>query len=591
MPYRLRNAPAESELAGWPALMELGAATGRSGAIDFLTEEVLTRVPNERATALRQVSLLDDVDTEMMRAVTDFGGSLRDLVSGLPLVDLHDDRVRLHDLLRDALRREVTACVADAVRRAAADELLRRGQIAAAATAMRDANDIDGIGRVAERLIDDFHYDHPVAERRAAVSGVEQVLGDDARAVALGALTAAITDPRTAGERLDRAVEVAAQAGRHDLEALAHLRLAEIAYSSGDVARVEREVDELVRLEASGVAVAARVAFLARSYLLRVSGKTEQVPPLVDALIDDSALDDEMLAVALFYRTVSIAYIGRIREARSEVDRLAPTLPAGLFLNRLAGMMSIQEWWLGEQSFERLAVPKNLVDRIEEVGQMQLFVEGAATVAIMYASLGDVETATDLVQRADRSLAPLGNRAWSTHTVAQAHAVLDLLAGDEDAARQRLDDAMPDVGPLHALPSHVYFLTGAMSYALLPRTRQAWDDEPDSPDLTLRTAVGRALVAFRDDGDTAPAAALPWGAPELIRPRRGIDSQHTATVAFATPRKRRARPRRVDPPRRCRSTCSVRCACGETAWTRPTRSRGARRGHVNCCITSCISAR
>lgn len=510
-----------ADAEGWPALMELQAAAGRSGAVDFLTEEVLGSIDPRRTDALRLMSVVPRFDDSMLQAVTGFDAGVPALIGDLPLASVSEGVVQLHELMRSALRRGLTPESDRAAVSRSANNLLQRGYLLAAARLMAEIDDADGLGLIAERLIGDMHYDTPAADRSEVVSIVQRVLDTDVRAVVLTALTSAIADPRSSIELLDRAVSATETADRPDLEALAVLRLAEISYSSGDVEATTAHTRRLVDLAEAGVDTAQRTEFVARIYLLRMTGRTAEVPPLVDRLLGDTLggeLDREMRAVALFYRTVSLAYTGRVRESFAEVARHAPTLPDGLFRNRLTGVRAMTTWMLGELDAAGLEATVQLVDQIGESGQMQLFVEGAAATAIMYASAGDRVTAASLIRRADQSMSALGERAWSVHTVAQAHAVMDVLDGDEASAARRLDDAMPLKGPIDTLPSHVYFVSAVLSYVLVPRSRVAWEEAPVSPDLELRTEVGRALVAFRESDDSSLASALPWDDIQLLRP-------------------------------------------------------------------------
>ena len=164
------------------------------------------------------------------------------------------------------------------------------------------------------------------------------------------------------------------------------------------------------------------------------------------------------------------------------------------------------------------------------MGQAALFVEGAATTALFHASVGDVATTTSLLRRAERQLPLLPASAWPIHTVAQCRAVLLVMDGDEEAAAAVLRAALPERG-VAGLPRFVYGVTGALSYVLLPETRSVWDDAPCGPDHRVRWQVARALVAAREDGNLALAAALPWG--DLARLRAWAYEPHLAELAVA----------------------------------------------------------
>lgn len=530
--FHLRGAARDVETvsasSGWPALMELELASGRSGAADYLTEEVLVDTDDVRIAALKRLAHVDKIDDEMVRRVTDFDGDVEALVDGIPLVHLASVDVGrpdganvavLHDLLRDALRSQTTDQEFSAATGLVADELLRRQDHVGAARRFAAIGDRDGIDRVAQSLIDDFHFATSVGDRRAAVELISEELGDSPTALTLHAVTLAIIDPVNSRDALGTAMAAAQAAQRSDLVALCLVRLAELAYGRGDAPEIVRLRIAVSELEANGEPVAARLGFMLDVWERRLTGRADEIVELIDDLTKRDALtDDEMRAVAIFYRTISLAYNGHIREALAEVERNTTDLPPGLFADRLGGFVTIQHWMLGEQSDQVLQQAANLVDRIEARGQIHLFVEGAATTAIFNATRGDLSIADELVRRAEARVDALHDRAWGRHTIAQAHAVVDVLRGDEAAAAARLDEAIPAGGPHDGLPSHLYNLTAALSYLLVPRTRQAWENTNTSPDVDVRTSVGQALVALRERGETAPSAALPWHEVHRLRP-------------------------------------------------------------------------
>ncbi|MFK7919049.1 MAG: BTAD domain-containing putative transcriptional regulator [Ilumatobacter sp.] len=513
-----------SDADGWPALMELESSVGRVGAVGYLVEEVLGEMTSERRAALRRLTHLDQFDESLVHDTTDFTGSLTDLIDGLPLVhtDVESNDVRIttmHDLLVDALRVDETATERTQNVAAVAAALFERGDTAGAARRFASLGDLDGVRAVAGSLIADLNFAADVTDRLDVVELASTTLGSDVTALTLRALTSTIADPAAADAALSEALDAARRTRRTDFEARLLLSASELAYSQSRSDDLQQHATRLAELADSGEPLAARVAFLPDLYLRRITGRTGQIPDVVDELIAaDALVDDEMRAVALFFRTVSLAYTGRVREALEEADRHGALFPPGLFSDRIGGFLATQRWMLGELDIATLDDTARLVDRIEQRGQMQLFVEGAASTSIFNATSGRIELARDLLRRAEIEQEQLQDHAWTRHSVAQAQAVLAVLDGDEDRAARLLDAAMPDDGPIAGLPNHVYLHTAALSYVLVPRSRAAWDSSPVAPDLALRTQVGKALVAFRECGDPALAALLPWDQPHRIRP-------------------------------------------------------------------------
>lgn len=530
------DAVAAEMASGWPAIMELEAVAGQPGAAEYLTQEVLGELPPDRLAALRALALVEVADQAMLSAITDYQGSIDELIAGLPLVSASRDggsvaAVVLHDLLRETLLAGLTEVEVREVERAIGLELLGQGDLAGAARRLGEIDDIHGVEQVAMRLLEDMHVATVVGDRTDAVAVVEDVLGDALEARALRGVTLVSTEPMKAEPVLIDAIASARAGRRDDIEAICTVRLADAYYGRGELTALSRLRNDLARLAAAGEPTAQRLGFQLDCWVLRLSGQDAEIVDLIDGLIDDNDLDDEMMALAVSHRTLGLAYSGRIRQAMAEADQHADLLPPGLYADRIRGFLTIQHWMLGQQTDEIRQRAMRLVDRIEGRGQTHLFVEGAATTAVFAASVGDLSSAGDLVARAERGAELLPPGAWAHHSLAQARAVVQLLTGEEGAAATTLEQAMPAAGPFDRLPRHIYGLTGALSYVLVPRSRQAWDDANIGGDLALRLEVARALVAFRERGDTAPAAALPWADAHLLRP--WAFGPHLAELAVA----------------------------------------------------------
>ena len=108
--------------AGWPAVAELAASAGADLVVDYLWEEVLTRLGPARAKLLARFALAGGGDDEVATAVAGQPTRVDELLAGVPLVQRSDAGwAVLHALWRPALRRLVTDADAnDAAVRAAA---------------------------------------------------------------------------------------------------------------------------------------------------------------------------------------------------------------------------------------------------------------------------------------------------------------------------------------------------------------------------------------------------------------------------------------------------------------------------------------
>ncbi len=173
---------------GWTTGFLLGAAAGRSGraadgtvdaVTEYLADEIVGSEPPETQWFLRAISILDGLDPRLCAAVagvddaTTLLGDLRRRLG--PFVVDHGERLELHDLLREHLRRELE-------HHATADQLAELHRRAAATTT-------DPIARI-EHLLAGGDHD-PAADE------LERLADPAARGPAV--------DPRLVGlvERLD----------------------------------------------------------------------------------------------------------------------------------------------------------------------------------------------------------------------------------------------------------------------------------------------------------------------------------------------------------------------------------------------------
>jgi DNA-binding SARP family transcriptional activator len=543
---RLRGpGPVGSADTRWPALLELERASGRSGVVRYLVEELLDGLDPGLLSCLQRLALHVPIDDEIIDAVTvdDPGQSapasrptLREVSDALPLTAWIDEGRGLvvHDLVREAL----VSGLDDADRRWAlgriADVLADRGEFAAAVELYEDAGDLSAVERIARRLAGDLYMRAATDANRRLLDALRRPLG---RALVLDVLDGVLTlldHPERARPILQDAARRSQAAGDEALETLCVLRLADDAYCAADHEGLERHVERLVQLAAEGSPSAQRIAFVGEVWQLSLAGRHGDVVELVDRILAEvsdprSPADLEVRDFALFSWVIHRGYSGHIVDALDAAEAVRQ-MPDGLYANRLAGFELIQRWQLGALTAEERAAAVTLVDHIEAMGQAALFVEGAATTALFHASAGDVATASMLLERAERQVRRLPATAWPLHTVAQCRAVLQVMAGDEDAAAQTLRAALPERG-IGGLPRFVYGATAALSYALVPETRAVWDGYPCGPDHRLCFEVAHALVALRECGDPSLAAALPWD--DLQRLRTWAYEPHLAELAVA----------------------------------------------------------
>lgn len=521
--------PEAPGVEGWPALMELQRVSGQAGALQYLLEEVIGRLGPSRLHACRRLAVHTVIDDELIAAATTFDGTAAELVDGVPLSSVAPDgSARFHDLVRDAVLDLLDDAERVEASRLVGGVLERRRDFAAALRVYAAAGDHEALRRLARTIAADLHLDENPSERRVMVRRLCDLLPDALEVEVVSAIHTATEQPGYLGDRLERAAARGRWAGDGDLEALSLLHLADIAYGAADVDTLAWAASRIDALADAGSLEARRRRFVPHVWLRSVTGRHADALEYLHGL-PDTALDGDTAQLRRFYHVIHTAYLGNIREALREAAALQD-LPGGLYANRLGGFTWIQRWMLGELTTADLAEVVLLVDRIEMLGHVHLFVEGAATTALFHASLGEVATAQALTKRADDLAHRLPATAWAHHTVAQAHAVLALLHGDEPRAAGILTRSIPP-GGIATLPRFVYGVTAALTYTLCPQTRPVWESDHAGPDHVLRREVGRALVALREREDPDPASALPWDQPDLLRP--WAFEPHLAELAVA----------------------------------------------------------
>jgi LuxR family transcriptional regulator, maltose regulon positive regulatory protein len=431
---------------GWPALLELELRTGRVGAMQYVIDEVVASLDPATLDACRRLAVLPVVHDASAAALLGRPVSAARVIGRLPLTRTDGDGVEIHELLRAALhdgwaddeyRKAVDAAVAAAIAGERYDEALEL----CTATAHQA-----GARAIARRLAQELQFGSTTVERRARTARLRQVLGDGAlEVVVVDAVNRSLEDPLLARPALDGALQGALAAGDTELEALCRLRLADLAYHAADLASLTTQCDDVERLAAEGVRAAVRIAFLPRLWTMSLTNRVADVVPYLDDLRSSgvgSGNDDEAAQAVDAYRVWFLAYSGHVRAA---LDQLATSShpPGGLFANRMGGFTLLQRWFLGLLTDTERRAVSALIDRIGASGQANLYVEGAASVALFHASAGEIDEAEHFVGMAHAGAHRLAPTAWARHTVAQARAALAVMHGDEAGAAAILSEAVP----------------------------------------------------------------------------------------------------------------------------------------------------
>ncbi len=497
----------------WPALLELACHAGHRSAERYVREEVLSAIDAERQTALCRLSVLTAFDDELVRRLTAFPGTATELVADLPLVVASDREIVLHDLWLEVLRGRLAESELEAMISESVELLAGRGELERAwALALTNGHD-RGVLTVARVLALDFMSNTAVSVGAEILRRAPQHLSDQLEIAALRSAVAFGIDPAAAPALLAEVATRAAVAGDTDLFLLSTLRLAELAFRSAGFDELERAIADLERAgdrDRRHAAVLAMVtgwqALLNRDYPRAASTLAR---PEVTAYTP----------VADLAEWYSICWLGWIGHSRQALERLAALEkePSGRFAKRIQGYVAIQRWLLGELTAADREQITAVVHELDQRGERHLFIEAAAVTALFHASAGDVSSARELVLRARRVSEFLGEHHWGSVALAQAEAVLALFDGDEPSAAALLRATIPATGRAPGSTAHLERLVLSVAYALVPASRQLWDEVTSGPDLSLGLAVGRALVAGRA-GDLRLARELPWHEQHRLRP-------------------------------------------------------------------------
>ncbi len=514
---------------GWPALVELEALAGIAGAHEFVAEEVIAQLDPTRVEALRRVAVHDVIDDGLMRAVTEFSGSVVDLLDELPLTTPGPDGTwSMHDLWRTVLVNGLEREERNEVLSLVAAELSRRGDLRSALSAALDAANHEIALDVLVAFARDLPLRHSIDDRRAIVAMLPDTLGASAEAEMLRADIVFASEPTLAAEPLQRSIDVATKQNRPEVTVLALLRLGDLAYRSGNRAGLIETHDRLTRLADLGGTGADAGVILTKSWLLLLDNAADTAIEMMRSPVLQAY--EPVAGMVDYYRAVQLGQAGRCT-ASLEVLADLSRIPNARIARRMGGFAALMTWWSGQLDAEDRAAALELTEQIGADRQVHLYVEAMATASLFSASAGDVAGARSLLSKAVAHRDRVPATGWGVITVEIATAVLDVLDGNEELAADRLERVVPETGPFDGFGRHVFGNAGALIYTLVPRTRSFFDVEVIGPDLALAAAVGRALVALRDRNSAELAARLPWD--DLARLRTWAYEPHLTELAVA----------------------------------------------------------
>ena len=493
--------PVASRLSVWPALAVLSSRVGYDASIDYLWQEILAAMPDDRRRALAAVALFSVVDDDLVEAVAPGSPwTASGLLAGLPLIESDESgSYRLHDLWGTALDRILSPVQRRERLGAGASMLLGRGQHLRAAEAYAACGDTEGLVEVVRRFAT-----QPLGVLSTShVALLHQLLPPDLRAGPIGqylnAATLFASDERQALVAFERVRAAAASDGDRSLEATAWWRVAQ--FESHRMQAPDNLDPRLLALADEGWPLARSAVALARSVAAQYRGDARA------ALAETEGFD----------RSDPVQYQGALRGRLLSLGRpeMIPAAVDAVLGGGSADVFDSQAlWWRGEVPPElawTVAVELHNTYADRRVAAVQVALDSVvATVALAAGRVADARRFADLaIVTAPRTMTPNAGFAGV------ADALVALVEHGEAEFAARFDKLFADV-PLLPWPAWAYMSALAPIRALLPDGEQL-DGLDVGPSLRVAIDAGRAVAELRRTGDPGVATTLPWEQINLLR--------------------------------------------------------------------------
>jgi LuxR family maltose regulon positive regulatory protein len=494
-------------LGGWPALVELAASTGEDRMLDYLWEELLGSLDDQRCRDLALLAAVPYLDDEIASAVVDHPLDLSATLADLPLVSGRPGSQRaLHPLWQPALAHLVGANEIPAARTRAAEVLQQRGQVEAAVDLLLQAEDwakVRGVACevalqthpvVAPDVIEQWYRALPPDQRRTPEGGLMQ-----ATVLRAHDLDRALPVFQLAAERFEEAGDVIGV-----VASLTHA--AHIAWWLDDVDSVE-QASRRVERYAEDLPLLAGVAALGRALAADARGDVQGALDLLGTL-DPSLLPPAMLAGLDWMWAWEWLLAGRPERAGRYADA-AVHGASGTFLAPALNVQVLSRWLAGERA-AALELVTDLADATHATGRDLGTVFERSQCALVMAFAGRVDDACAHLAAAGVALPGAGQAPMAEIAHALGEASVLVASGDEERAAGVIgvEVSRRPVVPAGATRWHALF--PALTYVLAPEARRRWDTASLGPAQELARDLARALVAVRSTGDVQAAAALPW---------------------------------------------------------------------------------
>lgn len=512
---RQRGVPLDQVAAcgGWPALAELSASGAPGTDAEYLWEEVLGRLTEDQRRDLALVAHAEITDPDVAAAVLGHDVDLDALTRELPLAKVGGEGGRLvHPLWLPHLAAVVAPGELADARRRAGLAVAERGDLWAAVGHLAKAEAWEDMARV---VVEALGVTSPPVPGDVAATWLRRLppdVADGALALLLEAVARGPDDPEGAMRLLEEAAAGFRRAGDGAGELAAIAQLAQLAWWRSDVEPLADIAVRFLEMEAQGDEKAVPLACLARALVADLTNRPDDVLAELDR-IPERSLNDTWIGLERWMRAAALSQLGRPHEAVRLAEESMKTV--GPLYEPLVEATRYGALWMTGAVDDCLAGMPELVERSAAGGVSEYTAVVCATYAQLAAAADRVHDAERYLRRA-RDLAAVPRSPLVDVGLVQAEAALRVAVGDEDGARDVLEDyrTRATIGAgIGAAPQQRAL---ALWYVLVPDTRPYWDGADLGPYFTDARTLARAVVARRrgDDGPRRAAAAV---APGVVR--------------------------------------------------------------------------
>ena len=479
---------------GWPALAELAATVGGDVPGAFLWEEVLRPLGAERRRVLAVLCDLGGGDDDLVSAALGGHVDLDRVLDAVPLIGRHVDGWHVpHSLWSDAAgvaveeaeRREIRArAVAHLVERERFDEAFRLASQA-------DLWDLaPGVLRSA-CLSSESHRSRRLGRwLMVCPEAVQESLAGRLAA----ALHTAFTAPSRAGEPLRATATLARTSGDVDAELCAIAQLGRLGWFSQDPSVLGPGLAlRVVELAEAGHPRARALVAFGRATMADLAGDDAKVLSELSG-IESGALDPGWEIMACWLYGMVRLGLGDADGVCELVERFAATDDPALRM--VLDGLRLRSWWALGQVDEVVREAPAALDTVRASGVASNRHLVSTNTSILFSHIGEVTKARGCLEEG-KAVAPSPPGRGQPVRLALATASLQLAEGDEHEAASTLRAAIESHGLDRGIDRRGWRQLLALTYVLVPETRDHWDGQDLRGYLRTTRQLARAVVAGR----------------------------------------------------------------------------------------------